>query len=65
MRSVSIIGIGQTEVREHWERPLRELAVTSITAALDDAGIDRADALYVGNMLSGELTGQEHLATLI
>ena len=24
-----------------------------------------ADALYVGNMLSGELAGQEHLATLI
>jgi len=65
MRGVSIIGIGQTEVREHWERSLRELAVASITAALDDAGIDRADALYVGNMLSGELTGQEHLATLI
>ncbi|MGB5933793.1 MAG: beta-ketoacyl synthase N-terminal-like domain-containing protein, partial [Anaerolineae bacterium] len=65
MRGVSIIGIGQTEVREHWERSLRGLAVASITAALDDAGIDRADALYVGNMLSGELTGQEHLATLI
>ncbi len=65
MRGVSIIGIGQTEVREHWERPLRGLAVASITAALDDAGVDRADALYVGNMLSGELTGQEHLATLI
>lgn len=65
MRDVSIIGIGQTEVREHWECPLRGLAVASITAALDDAGIDRADAIYVGNMLSGELTGQEHLATLI
>ncbi len=65
MRGVSIIGIGQTEVREHWERSLRGLAVASITAALDDAGIDRADAIYVGNMLSGELTGQEHLATLI
>lgn len=65
MRGVSIIGIGQTEVREHWERSLRELAVASIIVALDDAKIDRADALYVGNMLSGELTGQEHLATLI
>jgi len=65
MRGVSIIGIGQTEVREHWERSLRDLAISSITAALEDAGIDRADALYVGNMLSGELTGQEHLATLI
>ena len=32
---------------------------------MQDAGIETADALYVGNMLSGELTGQEHLATLI
>jgi acetyl-CoA C-acetyltransferase len=32
---------------------------------MDDAGIEEADALYVGNMLSGEIAGQEHLATLI
>ena len=27
--------------------------------------MERADALYVGNMLSGELTAQEHLGTLV
>jgi len=32
---------------------------------MEQAGIDRADAIYVGNALSGELTGQEHLAALI
>ena len=37
----------------------------SNTEILKDAGIERADALYVGNMLSGELAGQEHVATLI
>jgi len=32
---------------------------------MDRARIDKADAIYVGNALSGELTGQEHLAALI
>lgn len=65
MRDVSIIGIGQTEVGEHWDRSLRHLAGDAVLAAMRDAGIDRADALYVGNMLSGELNGQEHLGALI
>ncbi len=65
MRNVSIIGIGQTRVKEHWARSLRELAVESVLAALKDAHIDRADALYVGNMLSGEMTGQENLGALV
>lgn len=65
MRDVSIVGIGQTEVGEHWSKSLRHLAGDAVLAAMSDAGIDRADALYVGNMLSGELNGQEHLGALI
>ena len=65
MRDVSIIGIGQTAVGEHWERSLRHLAGDAVLAAMGDAGIEKADALYAGNMLSGLLTGQEHLGTLI
>jgi acetyl-CoA C-acetyltransferase len=65
MRDVSIIGIGQTKVGEHWDRSLRDLAVEAVRAALRDAGIESADALYVGNMLSGEIASQEHLGTLI
>jgi acetyl-CoA C-acetyltransferase len=65
MRDVSIIGIGQTEVGEHWERSLRHLAGDAVLAAMADAGVERVDALYVGNMLSGLLTGQEHLGALI
>jgi acetyl-CoA C-acetyltransferase len=30
-----------------------------------DAGVERADVLYVGNMLSGEIAGQEHLGALV
>lgn len=65
MRDVSIIGIGQTPVAEHWDRSLRHLAADAILAAMKDAGIGSADSLYVGNMLSGLLTGQEHLGALI
>lgn len=65
MRDVSIIGIGQTRVDEHWDRSLRHLAADAILAAMQDARIETADALYVGNMLSGLLTGQEHLGALI
>ena len=65
MRDVSIIGIGQTPVAEHWERSLRHLAGDAVLAAMADAGVERVDALYVGNMLSGLLTGQEHLGALI
>lgn len=65
MREVYIIGIGQTPVREHWERSLRDLAVESILAALKDGGVDKVEALYLGNMLSGELAEQEHLAALV
>ncbi|MGQ9839125.1 MAG: thiolase domain-containing protein [Anaerolineae bacterium] len=65
MREVAIIGIGQTPVEEHWDKSLRHLAHDAIMAALADAGLDHADALYVGNMLSGQLSGQEHLGALI
>ncbi|HEY3289157.1 MAG TPA: thiolase domain-containing protein [Anaerolineae bacterium] len=65
MRDVSIIGIGQVEVGEHWDKSLRELAYYALSAAMKDAKVAHIDSLYVGNMLSGELTGQEHLGAII
>lgn len=65
MRDVSIIGIGQIEVGEHWGKSLRHLAGEAVLAAMRDASLEKADALYVGNMLSGELNGQGHLGALI
>ena len=65
MRDVAIVGIGQTPVGELWDKSIRHLGHDAVVAAMQDAGIETADALYVGNMLSGELAGQEHLATLI
>ena len=65
MRDVSIIGIGQTAVGEHWDISLRHLALEAILAALKDAGVEQVDMLLVGNMLSGPLASQEHLGALI
>lgn len=65
MRSVSIVGIGQSPVGELWSRSARQIAYDAISAAMNEAGIERADALYLGNMLSGTLLDQEHLATLV
>jgi acetyl-CoA C-acetyltransferase len=64
MRDVYLIGLGQTEVGEHWEVSLRQLAWRAVRAALKDAGV-RPQALYVGNVLAGQLSGQEHLGSLV
>ncbi|MDX1662792.1 MAG: beta-ketoacyl synthase N-terminal-like domain-containing protein [Candidatus Promineifilaceae bacterium] len=65
MTNVSIIGIGKTEVGEHWETSIRHLAWYAIEAALDNAATTEIDALYVGNMLAGGLGGQDHLGALV
>ncbi|MDX1414006.1 MAG: thiolase domain-containing protein [Candidatus Promineifilaceae bacterium] len=63
--NASIIGIGKTNVREHWDTSLRHLAWYAIEAALDDAHISQVDALFVGNMLAGQLSNQNHLGALV
>jgi acetyl-CoA C-acetyltransferase len=65
MREVAVIGIGQTKVDEHWELSLRELAGEAVLAALTNAGMNSADGLYVGNMMSGAANHQQHLGTYI
>ena len=65
MTDVVIAGIGQSPVGEHWDVSLRSLAVKVILAAIKDAGGLRPQALYVGNMLAGNLSRQAHLGTLL
>lgn len=65
MRSVSIVGIGQSPVGELWDRSARQIAADAISAAMTAARIETAGALYLGNMLSGSLLDQEHMATLV
>lgn len=69
MREVAILGIGQTPVAEQWDKSIRVIAGEAVFAALADAadhgGPERADGLFVGNMLSGQLNRQENLGALI
>ncbi|MCP4421104.1 MAG: thiolase domain-containing protein [Chloroflexi bacterium] len=65
MREVAILGVGQTAVREQWDQSIRQLAVTAGRAAMEDAGIEQVDAIYVGNMTSGSLNQQMQLGALV
>ena len=65
MREVAILGVGQIPVREHWELSLRDLAIIAGREAMKDAGIEKADAIYVGNMTSGSINQQRHLGALV
>lgn len=65
MREVAILGVGQTPVGEQWEKSLKEIAGKAILAAMQEAQIEQADALYVGNMLSGAISRQQSAGPLV
>jgi acetyl-CoA C-acetyltransferase len=65
MREVAVIGVGMNKWGEHWEKSLRQLFTEAAVLALDDAGVDKIDALVVGCMSSGLFIGQEHLSSLL
>lgn len=65
MREVAVLGIGQTRIDEHWDKSLRVLAGEAVLDAMTDGGMNRVDALYVGNMMSGSANHQQHLGSYI
>ena len=65
MTEVVIAGIGQTEVGEHWDIGLRDLAFAAIKDAVQDSGGLKPQSLFVGNMLAPNLSNQAHLGVLI
>ena len=65
MTEVVIAGIGQTEVGEHWDVGLRELALAAIQDAVKDAGGLKPQSMFVGNMLAPSLSNQAHLGALL
>ena len=64
MREVAVIGIGMNKWGEIWEYSIRDLLTESALLALDDAGIDKVDAMYIGCMSSGLFCDQEHLGSM-
>jgi acetyl-CoA C-acetyltransferase len=65
MTEVVVAGIGQTEVGEHWEIGLRDLAFAAIRDAVRDSGGLKPQSLFVGNMLAPNLSNQAHLGVLL
>lgn len=64
MRDVAVIGVGMNRWGELWERSISDLIAESALLALDDAGLDKVDAMYIGCMSSGLFTDQEHLGSI-
>lgn len=67
MRRVLVGGVGSTTFGRHGDVAIQSLAIRAADAAIRESGIDRREigALYLGNFVSGVLTGQEVLAGLV
>jgi acetyl-CoA C-acetyltransferase len=65
MRDIAVIGIGMTKFGELWKQSLRDLFVEAALKAIDDAGVDHIDSMYVGSMSPGLFVGQEHIGALM
>lgn len=65
MRGVSIAGVGLTQVSEHWERSLAELFVEAAVKAVDDAGVEDLEAIYISNSGAPYIQRQLNLGAMM
>ena len=65
MRDVAVIGTGMTQFGELWGRSIKDIFVEAAERAIEDAGVDHVDSLYVGSMSPGLFVGQEHLGAVM
>ncbi|MFC1683660.1 thiolase domain-containing protein [Candidatus Zixiibacteriota bacterium] len=65
MRDVAVIGVGMNKWGELWKKSMRDIYVEAALMAIEDAGVDHIDSMYVGCMTSGLFVGQEHLGSLM
>ncbi|MBN2560641.1 MAG: thiolase domain-containing protein [Phycisphaerae bacterium] len=65
MRDVAVIGVGMQKWGELWEKSTRDIFVESALLAMDDAGVDKLDAMYIGSMTPGVFASQEHLGSVM
>ncbi len=63
---VAVVGTGLTQFGELWNKGIKDLLAEAQLKALEDAKMSGKDIqmIYTGNMVSGELTGQEHLGAM-
>jgi len=65
MREVAVVGIGIMKWGELWEKSFRNIFSEAALNAIDDAGVDKIDSLYVGCMSGGLFAGQEHVGAIM
>ncbi len=65
MRDVAVIGVGMNKWGELWELSHRDIWTSAALDAIEDAGVDHVDAMYVGCMSGGLFVGQEHLGAML
>jgi len=65
MRDVAVIGIGIMKWGELWSKSFRNIFAEAALNAMDDAGVDKIDSLYVGCMTGGLFVGQEHVGAVM
>ncbi len=64
-REVAIIGIGLSEWGELWQKSYRDIFTSAALNAIDDAGVDHIDAMYLGTMSGGLFNAQEHITSMM
>ncbi|HXD92162.1 MAG TPA: beta-ketoacyl synthase N-terminal-like domain-containing protein [Bacteroidia bacterium] len=62
---VYITGIGQLKIEKTSELSIREMGAKAVRLAMEDAGVEKIDAIFLGNMLSGALSNQQQLGPLV
>ncbi|TSC88088.1 MAG: acetyl-CoA acetyltransferase [Microgenomates group bacterium Gr01-1014_7] len=67
MKNVKVAGVGLTKFGELWDKTLFDLATDAAMEAINDSGltINQIEATFVGNMIYGRLSGQDHLGAAI
>ncbi len=65
MRDVVVIGAGMTKFGELWDKSIRDIFVEAALKAIEDAGVNHIDSMYVGAMSSGLFVGQEHIGAVM
>ncbi len=65
MRDVAIIGVGWPKWGELWKKDLRNVFVEAALMAIDDAGVDHIDSMYVASMSPGLWNKQEHIGAMM
>ncbi len=64
---VQVLGAATTNFGELWDKSLRDLIREASLSALKDAQLSakNIEAVFIGNMLSGILLGQEQLGPMV